>query len=68
MPEIDNNRQGYLTKEQAKEILEILKLTHTPTYHLTVLLLFTGARFSEITGVASQKNKQKRDTTKMVRC
>ncbi len=60
MPEIDNNRQGYLTKEQAKKILEILKLTHIPTYHLTVLLLFTGARFSEITGAASQKNKQKK--------
>jgi len=60
MPEIDNNRQGYLTKEQAKEILDILKSTHMPTYHLTVLLLFTGARFSEITGAASQKNKQKK--------
>lgn len=57
MPEIDNKRQAYLTKEQAKEILEILKSIHTPTYHLTVLLLFTGARFSEITGASSQKNK-----------
>jgi integrase len=57
MPEIDNNRQSYLTKKQAKEILDILKSTHTLTYHLTVLLLFTGARFSEITGAASQKNK-----------
>lgn len=57
MPEIDNKRQGYLTKKQAKEILEILKSIHTPTYHLTVLLLFTGARFSEITGASSQKNK-----------
>lgn len=57
MPEIDNKRQAYLTKEQAKEILEILKSIHKPTYHLTVLLLFTGARFSEITGASSQKNK-----------
>lgn len=58
MPEIDNNRQAYLTKKQAKKILKILKKTHSLTYHLTVILLFTGARFSEITGAASQKNKQ----------
>jgi len=57
MPNIDNERQGYLTKKQAKKILKILKSTHSVTYHLTVLLLFTGARFSEITGAASQKNK-----------
>jgi len=57
MPEIDNKRQAYLTKNEAKEILDILKSIHPLTYHLTVLLLFTGARFSEITGASSQKNK-----------
>lgn len=57
MPEIDNVRQAYLTKEEAKELLDILKDTHTLTYHLTVILLFTAARFSEVTGAASQKNK-----------
>ena len=57
MPDIDNERQAYLTKKEAKKILKILKSTHKLTYHLTVLLLFTGARFSEITGAASQKNK-----------
>lgn len=57
MPEIDNKRQAYLTKKQAKKILDILKSTHPLTYHLAVLLLFTGARFSEITGASSQKNK-----------
>jgi integrase len=62
MPEIDNKRQAYLTKQQAKEILEILKSTHLLTYHLTVLLLFTGARFSEITGASSQKNKTGEET------
>ncbi|WP_298692192.1 site-specific integrase [uncultured Sulfuricurvum sp.] len=62
MPDIDNNRQGYLMKDQAKKILEILKSTHQLTYHLTVLLLFTGARFSEITGAASRKNKTGMDT------
>ncbi|MEW5831698.1 MAG: site-specific integrase [Campylobacterota bacterium] len=62
MPEIDNKRQGYLTKEQARKILEILESTHPLTYHLMVLLLFTGARFSEITGASSQKNKTGIDT------
>jgi len=57
MPEIDNKRQAYLTKNEAKQILEILQSTHALTYHLTVLLLFTGARFSEITGASAQKNK-----------
>lgn len=57
MPNIDNQRQAFLTKEQAKELLEILKSLDLNTYHLTVLLLFTGARFSEITGSSSQKNK-----------
>ena len=61
MPEIDNKRQGYLTKDQAKELLRILKATHTLTYHLTVLLLFTGVRFSEITGASAQKNKTGKD-------
>ena len=57
MPEIDNQRQAFLTKEQAKKLLEILKSLDMQTYHLTVLLLFTGARFSEITGASSQKSK-----------
>jgi len=57
MPEIDNQRQAFLTKEQAKQLLEILKALDMQTYHLTVLLLFTGARFSEVTGASSQKNK-----------
>lgn len=57
MPEVDNQRQGFLTKEQARELLEILKSLDLNTYHLTVLLLFTGARFSEITGASAQKNK-----------
>ncbi|QOY52292.1 tyrosine-type recombinase/integrase [Candidatus Sulfurimonas baltica] len=62
MPNIDNNRQAFLTKEEAKNLLDILKSTHLLTYHLTVLLLFTGARFSEVTGAASQKNKTNEKT------
>lgn len=62
MPDIDNKRQAYLTKQEAMEILEILKSIHPLTYHLTVLLLFTGARFSEITGASSQKNKTGEET------
>lgn len=63
MPEIDNKRQAYLTKEQAREILNTLKSTHALTYHLSVILLFTGARFSEITGAASQKNRSGIETS-----
>jgi len=62
MPEINNKRQGYLSKEEAKKVLDILKLKHRLTYDLTVLLLFTGARFSEITGASSIKNKTGEDT------
>lgn len=57
MPDIDNQRLGFLTKKQAKQLLETLESTDIQTYHLTVLLLYTGARFSEITGASSQKNK-----------
>lgn len=63
MPEIDNKRLSFLSKIEAKKILEILESTHELTYHLYVLLLFTGARFSEITGAASQKNKSGEKTT-----
>lgn len=62
MPDIDNHRQAFLTKEQAKELLDILQTIDTITYHLTVLLLFTGARFSEITGASSQKNNSSVET------
>ena len=62
MPDIDNQRLGFLTKEQAKQLLNILALTDEKTYHLTILLLYTGARFSEITGASSQKNKSNEET------
>ncbi|MEN4054278.1 site-specific integrase, partial [Sulfurimonas sp. NWX79] len=49
MPKFDNKQIGFLTKDQAKELLERLKSKKTPlTYRLTVLLLYTGARFSEV--------------------
>lgn len=48
MPEIDNARQGFLTNEQAKKLLEVLWVTDKTTYHLTKLLLFTGARLGEV--------------------
>ncbi len=49
MSQPDNQKEGYLTKKQAIELLE--KLKERPTsrmYDLTVFLLFTGARFSEV--------------------
>jgi len=52
MPKIDNEKVGFLTKEQAKELLEILEQRKEPMiYRLSILLLFTGARFSEVTSL-----------------
>jgi integrase len=52
MPKVENEKKGYLTKEQAKQLLNILKNKSYPlAYRLTVLLLHTGARFSEVTSL-----------------
>jgi integrase len=49
MPKVDNQKIGFFTKEQAKELLNILEQRREKKlYQLTTLLLFTGARFSEI--------------------
>lgn len=52
MPKADNAKLGYLKREQAKEILDTLKARdHKLAYYLTFILLYTGARFSEVTGL-----------------
>ncbi|MEA2018956.1 MAG: site-specific integrase [Campylobacterota bacterium] len=48
MPKIDNKKVGFLTKDQAKVILDKLMEENKRTYQLTTLCLFTGARFSEV--------------------
>jgi integrase len=49
MPKVDNAKIGFLTKEQASELIAILEKRNEPLiYRLTILLLFTGARFSEV--------------------
>jgi integrase len=49
MPKVENQKIGFLTKIQANDLLQILeKLPNKRLYQLTVLLLFTGARFSEV--------------------
>jgi len=49
IPKPDNAKIAFLTQEQADELLEILKAKDSLTmYHLTVLLLYTGARFVEV--------------------
>jgi integrase len=49
IPKPDNAKIAFLTQEQADELLEILKSKDSLTmYHLTVLLLYTGARFVEV--------------------
>ncbi len=49
LPKPDNSKVAFLTQEQAKELLSILKnREHKTMYYLTVLLLYTGARFIEV--------------------
>jgi len=52
LPTIDNARLAFLSKEQANAILEELQLyDNTILYEITVMLLYTGARFSEVTSL-----------------
>ena len=49
MPKVENQKIGFFTKEKAKELLELLQQRENKRlYELTILLLFTGARFSEV--------------------
>jgi integrase len=47
-PKLDNARLAFLTKEQASKLIEALKERYPRLYMLTVVLLATGARFSEV--------------------
>lgn len=52
MPKVDNAKQGYFEREQIKELLNVLKKRKHPlAYNLTLILLHTGARFSEVTNL-----------------
>jgi integrase len=52
MPKIDNAKVGYFTREQAKQLLDKLEQRKQPlAYNLTMILLYTGARFSEVTNL-----------------
>ncbi len=52
MPTIDNSKTGFLDQEQAKELINTLSLRPEPMiYRLTILLLYTGGRFSEVTSL-----------------
>jgi len=48
MPKVDNRKLAYLSNDQARKLLEAVKSVHTTSYHFTVLMLFTGARFDEV--------------------
>ena len=49
MPKVENQKIGFFTKEKAQELLELLQQREKKRlYELTTLLLFTGARFSEV--------------------
>jgi len=52
LPKPDNEKLGFFTYEQAQELLSELKKRDTPLmYNLTVLMLFTGARFIEVSSL-----------------
>jgi len=49
IPKPDNAKVAFLSQEQADDLLEMLKSReHKTSYYLTVLLLYTGARFIEV--------------------
>jgi len=49
MPAVDNKQLGFLSKDQAKTILDYFQEQgNQRLYQLTALMLFTGARFIEI--------------------
>lgn len=49
MPKVDNAKLGFLSRGQADILLETLRQRKEPmVYRLTILLLHTGARFSEV--------------------
>ena len=55
MPRSDNLKLGFFRKEQIELLLkELEKLPSKRMYHLTVLLVGTGARFSEIASLTWQ--------------
>ncbi len=52
MPKVDNAKRGYLTREQAKLLLDNLKSRdHRLAYNLTMFLLCTGGRFGEVSSL-----------------
>ena len=49
IPKPDNAKVAFLSQDQADELLDILECRESKTsYYLTVLLLYTGARFIEV--------------------
>lgn len=48
-PEVDNQQLGYLTKEDAELMLTtLMNYSNMRLYQISVLMLFTGARFIEV--------------------
>lgn len=48
---LDNAKIGFFTHEEAEKIINYFKQHNTLLYRLTILLLHTGARFSEVAGL-----------------
>jgi len=65
LKKVDNSNTGFFTHEQAKELLKELeeyKNSSLQIYPLTVLLLHTGARFSEVASLTWEEINFKEKT------
>jgi integrase len=52
LPRVDNERRRYLSREEARLLLEELYRRSPTTYGLALVSLHTGMRFSEVAGLA----------------
>ena len=62
LPKKDNRRQRYLSKEEAKSLLEALKEKSLITYHMSILALDCGLRFGEIASLCWEDCNFERET------
>ncbi|WP_026939677.1 tyrosine-type recombinase/integrase [Hippea alviniae] len=54
IPKKDNKRIRFLTRDEAKMLLQELKKHSQDTYEIAYLSLYTGMRFSEIANLTSR--------------
>lgn len=62
IPKFDNQRRRYLSVDECTRLLEELKNHSMVTYHMALVSLDTGARFSEVAGLQWQNIDLVRET------